>query len=129
MAGIDTENKRRRLIKLASGTPQYYTIEYCVDVKGNITIFSGAALGDSADGDLFIVTSTENYIWLYDNRRNGADFIQRERAAAEKTPREAIVNAYLEFRAQHPHDGYGINGLFMNDERHPDEQHLSLIHI
>lgn len=101
------EDKRRMLLHMAAGGQQYYCIEYCVDIKGNITIFGGNVLRDTYTHDMLICVPTEDYIWLYDNQRSGRDFANREHEAARNVSRDDLVAAYLEFRAQHPHDGYG----------------------
>lgn len=113
----NTEDNRRRLINLAKGKKQYYCIEYCIDVKGNITIFGGDALGEAATQHMFVQMSTEQYVWLYDGWHNGGDFVKREREAADATPKEAIVDAYLKFRAQHPNDGYGMGAVLFERDK------------
>ena len=110
----NTEDNRRRLIRIAKGQRQYYCVEYCVDVKGNITILGGDTLGDNATEDMLVRMATEEYVWLYDHWRNGGDFIRRENEAAGNIPTAAIINAYLEFRAQHPNDGYGLGSVLFD---------------
>lgn len=112
MEAQTTEQNRRRLINIAHGAQQYYCIDYCVDIKGNITILGGEALDDTAAGDMFSRHATEDYIWLYDGRKRGKEITNREKEEAEKITRDKLIAAYLEFRKQHPNDGYGfIHGL------------------
>lgn len=107
-----TEQNRRRLINIAHGAQQYYCIDYCVDIKGNITILGGEALDDSATCDMFSRHTTEDYIWLYDGWKKGKDFTNREKEAAAKITRDELIAALAEFRKQHPNDGYGfLHGL------------------
>ncbi len=96
---------RKQLIKLVKGEPQYYMITYSVDIKGNITIWDGGPLEHH---DLFNQRSTEDHLHLYDGWRRGAELVQLEREAADRITREALVGAFLEFRKQHPRDGYGV---------------------
>lgn len=107
-----TEQNRRRLINLAHGAQQYYCIDYCVDIKGNLTILGGEALDDNATCDMFSRHTTEDYIWLYDGWKRGKEITNREKEAADKITRDELIAALLEFRKQHPNDGYGfVHGL------------------
>ena len=90
-----TEQKRRRLINLAQGAQQYYCIDYCVDVKGNITIIGGEALDDMATCDMFSRRPTEDYIWLYGGWQRGKEFTNREKEAAAKITRDELIAALL----------------------------------
>ena len=99
----NTEDKRRDLIKMAKGIEQSYYIDYCVDVKGHLTILSGDTWVDGQPNELNL-KPTEDDLHLY---RDG-DFAKREQAAASQLTPQQIIDAYLDFRAQHPEDGYGV---------------------
>ena len=101
-------DNRKQLIKLVKGQPQYYYIDFSVDIRGNITIWGGIPLPDNATHDLFMHRATEQDLHLYDGWNRGAELSRMEQDAAENMPREELVQALLDFRKQHPHDGYGI---------------------
>lgn len=98
-------DKRKHLIKMMRGEPQYYEIIFSVDIKGNIIIWGG----NPCDGmDIFIQRETEEYLHLYDGWHHGHDLVKMERENAEKIPRDVLVGAFLEFRKSHPADGFGL---------------------
>lgn len=103
-----TKVNRQRLMKLVRGGTQFYHIEYCVDVKGNITILGGEALAEHVAHDMFIRRATEFDLHLYDGWKRGGEMVRMEQEAARNIPREALVAAFLDFRQQHPRDGYGM---------------------
>lgn len=106
--GTATQDNRKRLIRLAQGGVQFYHIEYCVDVRGNITILGGEALAEHVTHDLFVRRTTETYLHLYDGWKRGGEMVRMEEAAAKRIPRAQIVAAFNDFRQQHPRDGYGM---------------------
>ncbi len=98
-------DNRKRLIKMAKGEPQFYRIEYSMDIKGNITIWGGEPCENI---DMFVQIPTEDYLHLYDGWNRGGELARKEREMADNTPREEFVRAFLEFRKTHPFDGYGL---------------------
>lgn len=106
--GRAATDNRKQLIKLVKGETQRYYIDYSVDIRGNITIWGGIPLSDNATHDLFLHKTTEEYLHLYDGWNRGGELVRMEAEAAEKLPREELVRAFLDFRRQHPQDGYGL---------------------
>ena len=103
-----TKVNRQRLKKLVRGGTQFYHIEYFVDIKGNITILGGEPLAEHVTHDMFLRRATEFDLHLYDGWNHGGDMVRMETEAAKRIPRETLVRAFLEFRQQHPRDGYGL---------------------
>lgn len=99
---------RRTLIKLVKGGTQYYHIEYSVDIKGNITIWGGEKLGEHMEHDMFMFRTTEFDLHLYDGWRHGGELCRMEREAAKNITRDELIQAFTQFRQQHPRDGYGM---------------------
>lgn len=102
-----TAQNRRNLIKYVKGIPVTYTIEFSVDIKGNVTIWGGEQNAEHEQNDLFIRKPTEQYLWLYDGWNRGAELSRMELEQAQNMPREVLIQHLLDFRKQHPHDGYG----------------------
>lgn len=103
-----TKQNRKRLMNMVKGGTQFYLIEFSVDIKGNITIWCGEALEDHVAHDMFIRRATEAYLHLYDGWKRGGEMVRMETKAAEGITRDELVKAFLQFRQQHPHDGYGV---------------------
>ena len=96
---------RELLIKMAKGEPQRYEIRFSIDIKGNITIWGGEPCEYH---DCFIQLHTEDYLHLYDGWNRGGELTRMEREAGENLNRADLVRAFLEFRKEHPTDGYGM---------------------
>lgn len=109
-----TDEKRQTLIHMAKGGVQRYCIDYCIDVKGNITILGGDELPITADADMFSQHTTEDYLWLFDGWKKGKELTNKERENAAALPRETLIAAYLNFRKEHPTDGYGFMAIIDN---------------
>lgn len=109
------------LLSLVGGGTQFYAIDFCVDIKGNITILSGAPLGMNVHGDIFGVGITEDYLHLYDGWQRGADLVRMEHEAAAKVTRAQLLAAYRDFRQQHPCDGYGLHAIAQKWQHLPDD--------
>ena len=103
-----TQDNRKRLIRIAKGGTQFYHIEYSVDVRGNVTIFGGEPLAEHVAHDMFVRRTTETYLHLYDGWKRGGEMVRMEAEAATHVTREQLVQAFLQFRQQHPRDGYGM---------------------
>ena len=92
-----------------------YEIVYSVDIKRNITIWRGTMQKYNSHyafsgHDMFsrIVTPTDGC-----TRDEGARLHEMENEIAATLTREEIVNAFWEFRREHPRDGCG--GWFVDD--------------
>lgn len=105
---LSQASNRQKLINMANGGHTCYHIDYCIDIKGNITILGGFTMPDRFPEDMFIRRATEFDIHLYDGWKHGADLVRMEAEQAEKLERSRLVAAYLQFRKEHPKDGYGI---------------------
>lgn len=110
-------DNRQKLINMMQGKPaEFYTIDYSVDIKRNITIWRGAALKPSTiQKDWFFRIPCEigvhshflpAYRKLYD----------MENEVAATLTREEIVNAFLDFRKAHPRDGWGGGLLYITSD-------------
>ena len=117
---MTTEQARKMLLKAAQGGQTYYEIDYNIDVKGIITILGGSTLdGEQYTHHFFMnVGDHDYYIWLYKGKNGedyGRDYQKRKRDAEARTPKEAIVAAYLEYRREHPeHVGSMLGSLSAN---------------
>lgn len=110
-------DSRQKLINMMRGKPaEFYTIEYSVDIKRNITIWRGAALKPSIiELDYFfrIPCSVGQYSCFLPE---GKKLYDMEHEVAATLTREEIVNAFLDFRKAHPRDGWGGGILFITSE-------------
>ena len=110
-------DSRQKLINMMRGKPaEYYTIEYSVDIKRNITIWRGAALKPSRiELDWFyrIPCAIGQYSTFLPE---GKKLFEMENEVAATLTREEIVNAFLDFRKAHPRDGWGGGLMFITDE-------------
>ena len=95
---------------MAQGKPtETYEIVYSVDIKRNITIWRGAIQKNNpkycfSGKDMFArdETPTDGC-----TRDEGARLRAMEKEIAATLTREEIINAFLEFRREHPRDGCG----------------------
>ena len=95
---------------MAQGKPtENYEIVYSVDIKRNITIWRGAIQKPNpkycfSGQDMFARNETPTDGCTQDE---GARLHTMEKEIAATLTRKEIVNAFLEFRREHPRDGRG----------------------
>lgn len=102
----DGEN-RRLLLNMMRGYAEHYTIDFCVDARGILTIMGGDVRRDCMAhvGNDLHAMHTEDDLGYY---LHGREIMNMENAAAAKYTEDDIVAAFLDFRQQHPRDGYGL---------------------
>lgn len=121
-------NDREKLLRMVQGEDMdssvFYSINYSLDLEGNITIWDGMEFtrDEACQMDNLSRRVNRGLVPLYEYHRLSpytARIYQMEQEIDSGIPDEAIVQAYKKFREERPTEGFGRRFLLL----HIDDPH------